>query len=98
MWTNMNHLGNLLATVLRALLLRQCSVCQRRNLPTNPDADGWTIQHRNLILVGTKCPDCQTPEERAECGVEDAIGPKYRYEGLLLVKNPEDDGSQAQAS
>ena len=65
----MNPLQSVIAALLRALLLKQCSACRRPNLPTNADSAGWTIQHRNLILVGTKCPDCQTPEERAECGV-----------------------------
>jgi hypothetical protein len=92
-----------LVNLLRALLLWQCSVCKRRNLPTNPDVGDWMIQTNGSILLGTKCPDCQTPEERANCVIEQVIGAKFRFEGLRLVELPQppegpDEGNQAQAS
>jgi hypothetical protein len=93
---------DLLVALLRSFLLRQCSVCHRPNVPTNPDAAGWIHQFRDSILIGAKCPNCQTPLERAECVVEQAVGPKFHYEGLRVVKNPEptdgDDDPQAKAS
>jgi hypothetical protein len=92
----MNPLANIIVAVLRALLLRQCNVCQRQNLPTNPDVGDWTIQIQtdSKILLGVKCPDCQTPEESVDVVIDQTTGPRRHWEGLRWV---EDDG-QAQAS
>jgi hypothetical protein len=48
--------------------------------------------------------DSRTPWKKAAiCAVEQAIGPKYKLEGLRFVELPQppdgdDDGSEAQAS
>jgi hypothetical protein len=94
-----------LGDLIKSLLLHHFGTCIgcRRPYADSSDADGWTIKHFLMIACALKCPDCQSPEERAECAVEQAIGPKYKLEGLRLVEDPKpvdgpEDGSQAQAS
>ena len=94
-----------LGDVIKSLLQRHFSTCVgcRRPFAGSPDADGWITQHYKMIPIAQKCPDCQSPEQRAECAVEQAIGPKYKLEGLRFVELPQppdaaDDDSQAQAS
>lgn len=66
-----------------------CSGCKRRQPTSGPGADGWIVKtiFKTIPVVG-KCPECQTPEERAACAVEDAIGPRYRMHGIGVVKIP----------
>jgi hypothetical protein len=81
----------------REQLLEFCVVCRRRHAGS-ADASGWVIQVLlKTFPVAIKCPECQSLGERAERAVEQSIGPKYHYEGLLIVRDT-DDGPQAQAS
>lgn len=92
--------GNLLGDLLKAVMLlnlTKCMACKRPSNPGSPEFADWVVKTFLMIPVGTKCPDCQTPEERADCAIGQAIGPKYRLEGLQLVQeDPEpkdgDDG------
>ncbi|MFZ3345275.1 hypothetical protein [Mycobacterium sp.] len=95
----------MIKTLLKGLLLLQLGTCSgcRRPYPGDSEAAGWLTQHSNMVMRARKCPDCQSPEERALWAVEDAIGPKYKREGLRLIEQPEQangdqNGSQAQAS
>lgn len=91
--------------LIKALLLGHMTTCVgcRRPFEGSSDADGWIVKHFMMIPCAMKCPDCQSPEERAECAVEQAIGPKYKLEGLRLVEQPkptdgDESGSESQAS
>lgn len=86
----------------RELLLERCAVCRRQHAGS-PDAADWAIQALlNTLPVGIKCPNCQSPEGRAEVVIRQASGVTYRYEGLRLVRNQKpthgDGGPHAQAS
>lgn len=76
---------------LQMVSLAHCAGCKR---PNDGGAD-WILKTIfKTIPVRAKCPDCQTPEERAECFVEQAIGPQYRMHGIGVVEIPRpDDGS-----
>jgi hypothetical protein len=49
------------------------------------------------------CPNCQSPEQRAEVAIRQATGPNYRLEGLRLIEEPkpvdnDDEGDQEHRS
>ena len=95
--------ADLVGNLIKALLLRQCSECRRTNVAGNSDAGEWVVKVVLSIPIGIKCPDCQTPEERAECAIRQASGITYKIEGFRLVENPkptdgDDNGSQSKAS
>lgn len=78
--------------------LKSCSGCGRENRPDNEDAVDWVVQTVPLVLmpIGVKCPNCQTPEERAECAIRQAGGVLYDFNGINLTELPidpdEEDG------
>ena len=96
--------------VIKALLVGHfttCMGCRRPNVAGSSDAGDWAFKTflPVAIVYGIKCPNCQSPEERAEVAIRQASGIMYKLEGLRLVeepKQPEDGddggGSQAQAS
>jgi hypothetical protein len=81
--------GNPLADLVKAALLlnlTKCMGCKRSNDPGNPDFADWVIKTFLVFPIGAKCPDCQTPEERADAVIGQAIGPKYKLDGIRLVQ------------
>ncbi len=93
------NLGDLMKTLLLNNL-RTCSGCRRPNVPSNPDFGDWVVQRILTIPYAAKCPDCQSPEDRAECAIRQASGIDYRFEGFQLVEDPkstdDDDGHGSQ--
>jgi hypothetical protein len=87
---------------IRSILLQRCIKCGRPYAGSSDAAD-WAYQAFLMkIVYGIKCPDCQSPEERAEVVIREVGGAKYKFDGLLLVEHPKpgdgDDGSQTKAS
>lgn len=97
--------GNLFKALLLHNIISTCTGCRRSVAPGTPEYADWLVQTFLMIPVGAKCPDCQTPEERAECAIKQATGPKYKIDGLRLVQEDpkptggdDEDGSQPKAS
>jgi hypothetical protein len=65
-----------------------CCSCRRPNVVGSPDYDDWALQHFLMIPVAMKCPDCQSPEERAEIAIRQASGVNYKLDGFRLVEDP----------
>ncbi|WP_156765213.1 hypothetical protein [Mycobacterium sp. 1245852.3] len=82
---------------LKALVTNQlgtCNSCRRPYVDGTPHPNDWQINVFLGIPFTLKCPDCQTPEERANMAIEQAIGPKYKREGIRFVPvDPEQDGT-----
>jgi hypothetical protein len=91
-----------LAEQLKALVRKQlgtCSGCRRPYVNGTPNPDDWLIRLFAGIPFALKCPDCQTPEERAEVAIKQAVDPKYRREGIRFVPvdpEPQDGGDGPQ--
>lgn len=83
------NIGDLIKALFLFGQVGACCECGRLNKRTNPDNDDWIIKHLLMIPVAAKCPDCQTPEERAECAIRQASGTTYHLEGIRLVQDPE---------
>ena len=90
-----NLLGQLIK-LLFLLNLARCSGCQKP-LPSPPeDRAGWLIKAFLMVPIQSKCADCQTPEERAECEIRQATDARrFRIEGFRLV---EDDPSSPEGN
>lgn len=91
--------GNLLADLVKAALLlnlTKCADCGRPN-PGNPHAVGWIVKVIPLVTIplATKCPDCQTVEERIDCAIQESIGTQYHFDGfrILPIEPPETEAS-----
>jgi hypothetical protein len=70
---------NPIAALWLRVALSNCHWCQRPNpLVSGAKADDWTMQTFLSLPVTAKCPDCQTPEERAETVIKQATGQMYR--------------------
>lgn len=82
---------------LKAFVQRQlltCSGCRHPYVDGTPDPNDWQINVFLGIPYAIKCPDCQTPEERANMVIEQAIGPKYKREGIRFVPiDPDSEGT-----
>jgi hypothetical protein len=86
--------------LIESLLRRQfegCNRCKRRTSSDQGDAADWSIRAFAGVPFGTICPDCQTPEERAELEIRGATS-TYTLEGLRFVQHskPVDDDEDDQ--
>lgn len=84
------------AEQLKALVRLQlgtCSGCRRPYVDGTPNLSDWQINVFLGIPYALKCPDCQSPEERANMVIEQAIGPKYKREGIRFVPIGPDEGT-----
>lgn len=81
---------------LKALVRKQlgtCSGCRRPYVDGTPHLGDWLISCAFGVPFSLKCPDCQTPEERARVAIEQATGPKYRRDGIRFVPvDPQQNG------
>lgn len=50
----------------------KCERCPRVFREALPDAKQWNATMKRGILVGSLCPNCQTPEENAEAEINQA--------------------------
>jgi hypothetical protein len=74
------------------LLLRRhfarCYKCRRPIRSGQPDFADWSVTAFLRVPIGMLCPNCQSPEQRAEVAIRQATGPNYRLEGLRLIEEP----------
>ncbi len=67
----------------------KCSRCGRRHR----GQDDWNVTLKAGVVVGTLCPDCQTPAENAEAVINEATLRYARDKSGRVVGAPRtDDG------
>jgi hypothetical protein len=88
--------GKLIGSLVRHNV-RTCYRCCRE-CPTNQaDTTDWAVRHILLYPVGLLCPDCQSPDERADTTIRESTS-TYTFERGRLIQHvrPADDGAGSQ--
>ncbi len=67
-----------------------CSKCRKSAPEGGAEFADWGILTVPILMIpiGLMCPDCQTPEKRAEAVIRQATGPDYTLEGIRFVERP----------
>jgi len=70
-----------------------CCRC-RQPLPSGQaGVIGWVVHTFAMYPIGIICPDCQSPEDRAEAAIRQATS-TYSLEGLRFTQHPKPDDDQ----
>lgn len=92
--------GKLIGSLVRHHF-RACYRCGRECAANQADATDWAIRHILMYPVGLLCPDCQSPEDRAESTIREDTS-TYTFERGRFVQHPQpdddEDGSRIKAS
>jgi hypothetical protein len=92
--------GTLIGSLVRHHF-RACYRCRRECAANQADATDWAIRHILMYPVGLLCPDCQSPEDRAETTIREATTACTFERGRFIQHpKPDDDegGTQTKAS
>jgi len=79
--------GKLIGSLVRHHF-RACYRCRRECAANQADATDWAIRHILMYPVGLLCPDCQSPEDRAESTIRESTS-TYTFERGRFVEHPQ---------
>jgi hypothetical protein len=69
---------------MRKLELVTCMACEMVRPMAVAARDGWSLVYEGGVQIGTRCPACQTPEEKAHAAA------KHATRAVPLTEDPDD--------